>query len=124
LTFARQDRGRRSHARGLDAETAACRALEQDGWAIRAKRVRTPAGEVDLIAEKDGLLTVIEVKARPLLADAAFALTPRQQARLVAATDIILSEHPDWGQNGVRFDLLVVDATGSVRRIVDAFRGW
>jgi hypothetical protein len=29
---------------------------------------------------------------------------------------------PDWGRRGVRFDVLVVDAAGEVRRIADAFR--
>ncbi len=124
VTAARQDRGRHAHARGSRRKTRPAAALEQDGWTIRARRVRTAAGEADLVAEKDGLLAVIEVKARPNLSDAAFALTPQQQARLVAATDIILAEHPDWGRNGVRFDLLVVDAAGNVRRIADAFRGW
>jgi putative endonuclease len=77
---------------------------------------------VDVLAEKDGLLAIIEVKARPTLADAAAALSPRQQARLLAAAEIVLAAHPGWGANGVRFDLLVVDAAGLVRRIADAFR--
>ena len=34
----------------------------------------------------------------------------------------MLSDHPDWGRAGVRFDVLIVDADGRVRRIVDAFR--
>ncbi len=42
--------------------------------------------------------------------------------RLLAAAEILLGEHPGWGTAGVRFDLLVVDATGTVRRIADAFR--
>jgi putative endonuclease len=62
------------------------------------------------------------VKARPRLADAAMALGARQRARLLTAAEIVLAEHPQWGLNGVRFDLLVVDATGAVRRISDAFR--
>jgi putative endonuclease len=41
---------------------------------------------------------------------------------LLGAADIVLAAHPGWGANGVRFDLLVVDAAGSVRRIADAFR--
>jgi putative endonuclease len=49
-------------------------------------------------------------------------LTPRQQARLLLAAEIVLATHPAWGVNGVRFDLLVVDAIGAVRRITDAFR--
>jgi putative endonuclease len=98
-------------------------ALEREGWNILARRLRTPAGEIDMVAEKDGLLAVVEVKARPRLVDAALALSLRQQARLVAATEIILSRNPQWGAHGVRFDLLLVNAAGDVRRIVDAFRG-
>jgi putative endonuclease len=111
-----------AYASGLAAEEAACAALRADGWIILARRLRTKAGEVDAVAEKAGLLAMIEVKARPTLAEAAVALTIRQQTRLLAACDIILGEHPDWGINGVRFDVLLVDAAGRVRRIADAFR--
>ncbi|MBV9250500.1 MAG: YraN family protein [Acetobacteraceae bacterium] len=118
----RTERGRRAHTSGMSAEAAACTALVADGWTIHARRLRTDAGEVDVVAEKAGLLAIIEVKTRPRLADAAAALPARQQARLLAAAEIILSEHPDWGSRGVRFDLLIVDAAGRVRRIADAFR--
>jgi putative endonuclease len=118
----RHQRGRVAHQLGLNAEAAACSALEQGGWTIRARRLRTAAGEIDAVAECDGLLAIIEVKARPRLADAAAALTQRQKTRLLAASDIILAENPTWGRNGVRFDVLVVDNAGRVRRIADAFR--
>lgn len=118
----RTARGRASQARGVRAEDAAIAALEAEGWALRARRQRTAAGEIDLVAERDGLLAFVEVKARRCLAEAAMALGPRQQARLLAAAEILLADHPDWGAAGVRFDLIVVDATGRVRRIADAFR--
>ena len=119
---ARQRRGRRAQARGVDTEAAAGAALARDGWTVHARRVHTASGEIDLVAEKDGLLAIVEVKSRPTLADAAAALTTRQRARLIAAAEILLAEHPDWGANGVRFDVMVVDAAGAVRRIADAFR--
>lgn len=75
-----------------------------------------------MVAEKDGLLAILEVKARPTLTDAAYALSARQRIRLLAAADALLAEHPDWGRVGVRFDVLIVDAVGRVRRIADAFR--
>jgi putative endonuclease len=118
----RVHRGRRAHALGVAAEAAASAALERDGWNVRARRLRTEAGEVDLIAEQDGLLAIIEVKARPTLVGAAFALTERQRRRLLAAAEIVLAGHPEWGAKGVRFDMLLVDASGMVRRITDAFR--
>jgi putative endonuclease len=118
----RHRKGSRAHALGMRAEQAACAALAREGWAVLARRLRTEAGELDVLAERDGILAIIEVKARATLADAAAALSRRQQARLLAATEIVLAAHPDWGANGVRFDLLVVDAAGAVRRISDAFR--
>jgi putative endonuclease len=119
----RQRRGRNAQARGVDTEAVAGAALIRDGWVVHARRLRTASGEIDLVAEKDGLLAIVEVKSRPTLADAAAALTMRQRARLLAAAEILLAEHPDWGANGVRFDVMVVDAAGAVRRIADAFRG-
>ncbi|MCX7384240.1 MAG: YraN family protein [Alphaproteobacteria bacterium] len=118
----RSARGLRAHASGLGAEAIALAALEADGWRILARRVRTPAGEIDAAAEKDGLLAIIEVKHRPTLAGAAAALGPRQQVRLMAAAQALMADNPDWGAQGVRFDVLVVDAAGAVRRIADAFR--
>ncbi len=119
----RSDRGRAADQQGRAAEHAARVALETDGWNILAHRIRTPAGEIDLVAEKDGLLAIVEVKSRAKLLDAAVSLSARQQERLVAATDIVLANNPLWGAEGVRFDLLLVDAAGVVRRIADAFRG-
>jgi putative endonuclease len=118
----RQRRGQLAHTRGVDTEAAASEALIRDGWVVRARRLRTASGEIDLVAEKDGLLAIIEVKSRRSLADAAAALTTRQRTRLLAAAEIVLAEHPDWGPAGVRFDVIVVDAAGAVRRIADAFR--
>jgi putative endonuclease len=118
----RRQRGQAAYARGLAAEDTACAALVADGWTIHARRLRTPAGEVDAVAEKAGILSIVEVKSRPSLAEAAVALTARQQTRLLDACEIILAQHPDWGVQGVRFDVLVVNPAGQVRRIADAFR--
>jgi putative endonuclease len=110
------------HASGLAAEDAARAALIAEGWTVLGRRLRTPAGEVDMAAERDGLLALVEVKRRAALADAAHALGPRQRARLLAAAELLLAANPGWGRAGVRFDVMLVDAAGRVRRISDAFR--
>ena len=61
---ARQRRGRRAHTRGVDTEAAASAALLRDGWTVHARRLRTASGEIDLVAEKDGLLAIVEVKSQ------------------------------------------------------------
>ncbi len=106
----------------MAAERAVCAALVADGWTVLGQRLRTPAGEVDVAAERDGLLALVEVKARPNLADAAASVGMKQRARLLAAAEILLAAHPDWGRAGVRFDVMLVDAAGRVRRVADAFR--
>ncbi|WP_424136514.1 YraN family protein [Roseomonas chloroacetimidivorans] len=120
---AKDDARRAAERRGLDAESRAAAALEARGWTVLARRVRTPHGELDLIAERAGLLAFIEVKARPSLAEAASAVSARQQARIMAASEAWLAANPNHGEAGMRFDVILVAPEG-LRRVVDAFRAW
>lgn len=115
-------RGARAQTGGLHAEAACCAALVRDGWTILGQRLRTPAGEIDIVAEKDGLLAIVEVKSSTRLAVAAASLSARQIRRLLSAAEILLGENPGWGREGIRFDLMLVDADGVVRRVIEAFR--
>ncbi|MFL5252900.1 MAG: YraN family protein [Rhodopila sp.] len=63
----RRHKGEIAYNSGLAAEDHACAALVADGWTILGRRLRTAAGEVDAVAEKAGLLAIIEVKYRPRL---------------------------------------------------------
>jgi putative endonuclease len=113
---------RAADRRGRHAEARAAATLEAEGWAVLARRARTGAGELDLVVEREGLLAFVEVKARETLNDAAHALGPAQRRRLVAAAEAWLAVNPGHGAAGMRFDVLLVDASGRVRRIADAFR--
>ncbi len=84
----RSARGKRAQRRGLDAEAVACAALQADGWTVLGQRLRTAAGEIDVVARRDSLLAFVEVKARSTLSDAAYALSARQQRRLLLAAEI------------------------------------
>ncbi len=107
---------------GIQGEKRVADALSQGGWTIHGQRVRTAAGEVDIVAERDGILTLVEVKTGPDLASAAYAFSPRQQRRLLMAGAILQGQNPNWGQNGMRFDAWLVDALGRMQLIPDAFR--
>ncbi len=122
MTQARRQRGSRAAATGSGAEAIAAGLLIAEGWAVLARRARTPAGEIDVIAERDGLLAFVEVKARPSLSEAAHALGPRQRARLIAGAEAWLAANPGHGAAGMRFDVVLVAADGTARRIADAFR--
>jgi putative endonuclease len=109
-------------AKGVAAEEAACAALSRDGFTILARRARTKLGEIDIVAADPHTLAFVEVKSRPNLTEAAYALAPRQQFRLLAAAEILLGENPGWARAATRFDVVLVDAAGQIRRIKDAFR--
>lgn len=48
---------------GLCGEELAARALRRKGWRLLGRRVKTPFGEVDIVAEHGGRLVCVEVKA-------------------------------------------------------------
>ena len=78
------------------------------GYRILARRFRTPYGEIDLVARKRNLLAFVEVKARASLDEAAYAVTPRQQARIIAAAQAWLMAHPEHAEFDLRFDAVLI----------------
>lgn len=70
--------------RGRAAEAYAAAQLEQRGWRILGRNLRTPQGEIDLLAIAGGVLVAVEVKARHPLswAHGEDALRPAQRRRL------------------------------------------
>ena len=98
--------GARSYKTGLWAEEFAAITLRLKGHCILEKRYKTPGGEIDLITETFDHLVCIEVKARPTITEAAYALTARQKLRLQAAALYYLQKNPS--SKKCRFDVLLV----------------
>ena len=106
---------------GLSAESRAAAYLMAKGYRILAKRFRTPHGEIDLVAKRRNLVAFVEVKARATLDDAAFAVTPRQQARIVNAAQAWLVAHPEHAEMELRFDAMLIAPRRLPRHLMAAF---
>ncbi len=106
---------------GLSAETRAAALLMAKGYRILAKRFRTPHGEIDLVAKRRNLLAFVEVKARASLDEAAYAVTPRQQARIINAAQAWLVAHPDHAELELRFDAILIAPRRLPRHLLAAF---
>ncbi|WP_417621893.1 YraN family protein [Parasphingorhabdus sp.] len=93
--------------RGRQAEKTAARFLRLKGWRILGERVRTPRGEVDLVAKRGALVAFVEVKARTKLEDLAIAIDERRLKRVAAAVEIL---YPQYCTNGedARIDVILV----------------
>ena len=91
------------------------------GYRILAKRFRTPYGEIDLVARKRNLLVFVEVKARASLDEAAYAVTPRQQQRIINAAQGWLMAHPEHAEFDMRFDAMLIAPKRLPRHLLAAF---
>ncbi len=115
------EKRRAAFTRGVDAEAAAGALLVAQGFEIVARRVRTPRGEIDLIALKDTLLVFVEVKARVSLASAAESILPRQRRRIAAAAEIFLSLHPEYLGFDMRLDVILIAPNAPPQHLAGAF---
>jgi putative endonuclease len=93
---------------GLSAESRAAAYLIAKGFRILARRWKSPVGEIDIVARRRKLLVFVEVKARERIDDAAWSVTSRQKARIVAAAEAWLAANGAAGIVDIRFDAVLV----------------
>jgi putative endonuclease len=113
---------RRAWRFGRLAELACVGSLLLRGYAVLARNVKMPVGEIDIVARRGRALAIIEVKARERYETAAESILPRQRARLAHAAQSFLSARPDLGHLEVRFDAMLVGRWRPPRHLVDAWR--
>jgi putative endonuclease len=106
---------------GISAETRAAAYLMAKGYRVLAKRFRTPYGEIDIVARRRNLLAFVEVKARASLDEAAYAVTPRNQRRIIDAAQAWLMTHPEHADLDMRFDVMLIAPKRLPRHLLAAF---
>jgi putative endonuclease len=106
---------------GLSAESRCAAWLIAKGYRIIARRFRSRVGEIDIIARRRGVIVFIEVKARATLDEAAYAVTPYQQQRIIAAASAWLAANPKYGNAELRFDAMLIAPGHLPRHLTAAF---
>ena len=97
----------RAERGGRRAEALAALFLQLKGWSILARRVRTPLGEVDLVARRGRMVAFIEVKGRATEADAALSLDVFRLRRVAAAAGALSPRFVRDGDD-IRIDAMFV----------------
>jgi putative endonuclease len=121
------DKGRPSTRLGREGERIAARHLERKGWRILERGFRTRTGEIDLVAEEEGVLVFVEVKARSGLGCGrpADAVDARKRGRILRAAHLWLARHGSI-ETPCRFDVVEVLSEGGseplIHHIPDAFQ--
>jgi putative endonuclease len=109
-------------ARGRRAESLCVWRLRLGGWRILARRFRSPAGEIDIVARRGRTVAFIEVKARADAGTAAESIAPRQRQRIVRAAEHFLKTRPQHASAALRFDVMLVAPWRLPVRLPDAWR--
>ncbi|UYV17502.1 YraN family protein [Porphyrobacter sp. ULC335] len=81
--------------------------LTQIGWRIVAERVKTKAGEIDLVAKRTGLVAFVEVKWRARAASLADAIDERRLTRVAAAAESVMHLYATEGED-IRIDVILL----------------
>ncbi len=113
---------------GKQAEQHAVEYLESKGYRIVAKNFRYQKAEIDIIAENDKFLIIIEVKARAnnLFIEPYEAVDKRKIKLIVSAADAFLREKQY--EKEVRFDIVsIIRGEGNqlkIQHIENAFESF
>jgi putative endonuclease len=113
---------RAAEAVGRRGERIAGWWLRLKGWRILDRRVRTPAGEVDLVARRGNLVAFVEVKTRATAAELDFAVDERRLARVAAAAEMLMPHYAGPGDD-IRVDVILLAPGTRPRHIENAWIG-
>lgn len=93
--------------RGREGEAEAAVWLAAQGWRGVAERVKTKAGEINLIVRRPGLVVFVEVKWRARAASLADAIDERRLSRVAAAAESVMHRYAGEGED-VRIDVILL----------------
>lgn len=112
-------------ALGALGERVAAAWLSRDGWRILDRRFRSGHRDLDLVAERGGVVAFVEVKTRrdDRFADPATAVGWRKRRELTRSAQVWIDRH-GGPEMAYRFDVVAVvvtDGRARVRHLADAF---
>lgn len=81
----------------------------------------TTAGEIDFIAKRGHCIVFAEVKERQTLDSAAYAITAKQQQRLIRGAECFIKNNPQYQGFDLRFDAILIVLPFTIRHIKNAW---
>ena len=107
--------------RGRRGEGWAALWLRLHGWRILARRLKTPRGEIDLVARRGRTVAFVEVKWRTTGEGLDTAIDAYRLRRVAAAVEAVAHRHIRPGDT-IRIDVLLLAPRTWPRHIVNAWQ--
>jgi len=107
---------------GNIGENQARKFLINNGYKIIKQNYRVMGcGEIDIIAEDENTLVIVEVKKRTIKDfEAIDAITKSKQKRMARTAEVFIAENSEYDGKNVRFDVVLIDGK-ALELIKDAF---
>ncbi len=112
---------KKSEKFGRLGEEIAALFLRLKFYSIIAKRVKTPLGELDIVAKKGKYLIFVEVKTRKKQENLGEALEAVNKRRISRASALFLSQNKKYYDYNLRFDVIFLTPYRLPRHFVGAF---
>lgn len=108
---------------GTKYEEIAANYLKEQGYKIIERNYHNKYGELDILAEKNFTLIVVEVKFRSndLFGDPSEAVDRRKQYRICRTTQFYYMEHGYELDYPCRYDIIAIYGDGTIKHIENAF---
>lgn len=106
---------------GRDGETRAALWLRAKGWQILDRRIKTPAGEIDLVAKRGRLVAFVEVKWRKKREELDYSIDQTRLTRVAAATEAVAHRYAQEGED-IRVDVILLAPGAFPRHIANAWQ--
>ena len=106
---------------GRRGEAWAALFLRLQFYRVIAMRVKTPVGEIDLIAQRGGVTVFVEVKSRSFSHQEGEALAAVNRRRIVRAAKLWLTRRPELANTDMRFDVIFLAPFAWPRHLKNAF---
>ncbi|MCF6301808.1 MAG: YraN family protein [Devosiaceae bacterium] len=106
MNFSQKNTRQQAEAKGRLAETFAVWFLRAQFFSIYARRVKTPGGEIDIVARRGDLVIFAEVKMRRTKFAMGEALSAVNQRRIISAAHYFLAANPKLFHKSLRFDVI------------------
>ncbi len=107
-------------AQGRRGEWLAGWYLRLKGWSIVARRIKTPRGEIDLVARRGRMVAFVEVKWRAKASERDRAIDAYRLRRVAAAAEAVSARYLKSGDD-MRVDVILLAPGHLPRHIVNAW---
>jgi putative endonuclease len=93
---------------GRIGEQTSAEFLRNAGWRIVETNFQTRRGEIDIVAEREQILSFVEVKSWNYhgVEELEYSVDSKKRRTIIRCAETYLAAHPEFADHSIRFDVM------------------